>query len=134
MRRVLFSLLLVASTLGLAAVPAGAVMSVPDGTKVHLSFDFSDNSDAASASGGAFNIITDVLPEHTPGVVRMVAIAPADSGLPSIVCRYQDVTDSQVECGFNFTVSGTWEIKSQFAVNRSADVLATAVTNINVSD
>ncbi len=134
MRRLLPALLLVGSTLGLVAVPAGAEVSASDATKIHLSFDFSDNSDPASASGGAFNIITDVLPEHSPGVVRMVAVAPADSGLANLVCRYQEVSASQVECGFNFTVNGTWEIRAQYAANRETDVSATAVTNIYVTN
>lgn len=134
MRRALFALALVASTVGLVALPAGAEVNGGDGAKVHLSFDFSDNSDAASASAGSFNIITDVLPEHTPGVVRMVAIPPSDSGLPNLVCRYQPVQASQVECGFNFTVNGTWAIKSQFAPDKNSDVAATAVTNIYVTD
>src|SRR5271169_1755237 len=108
MRRLLPALLLVGATLGLVTVPAGAEVNGADASRIHLSFDFSDNSDPASASGSAFNIITDVLPEHSPGVVRMVAVAPEDSGLANLVCRYQEVTDSQVECGFNFTVNGTW--------------------------
>ncbi len=134
MRRVLCTVLLVAATLGFVAVPAGAELNASDASKIQLSFDFSDNSNPASASGGSFNIITDVLPEHSPGVVRMVAIAPADSGLPNLVCRFQAVSDSQVECAFNFTVNGTWEIKSQFAADKSSDVSATAVANIDVSN
>ncbi|MFI5035254.1 MAG: hypothetical protein ACHQFZ_03510 [Acidimicrobiales bacterium] len=134
MRRALLALLMVASTLGLAVLPASAEVSTGDVTKIHLSFDFSDNSDPASASGGPFNIITDVLPEHSPGVVRMVAVAPANSGQPNLVCRYQVITTSQVECGFNFTASGTWAIRAQYAVTRSSDVSATAITNIDVSD
>ncbi|HVB70001.1 MAG TPA: hypothetical protein VND83_00680 [Acidimicrobiales bacterium] len=134
MRRALLVLLLAASTVGWLAIPAGAEVNAADGSRVHLSFDFSDNSDPASASNGSFNIIADVLPEHTPGVVRIVAIAPADSGLDNLVCRYQAVQDSQVECGFNFTTSGTWEIKSQYAPTRSSDVSASAVTNIDVSN
>jgi hypothetical protein len=39
-----------------------------------------------------------------------------------------------VECAFNFPVSGTWEIKSQYASSRSSDVSASVVTNIDVSD
>jgi hypothetical protein len=134
MRRVLPALLLVGATLGLVTVPAGAEVSASDATRIHLSFDFSDNSDPASASSGPFNIITDVLPEHSPGVVRMVAIAPADSGLSNLVCRYQEVSASQVECGFNFTTNGTWEIKSQYAANRQTDISATSVTNIDVTN
>jgi len=134
MRRALLVLLLAASTVGWLAVPAGADVFGGDGSRVHLSFDFSDNSDPASASGPAFNIIADVLPEHTPGVVRIVAIAPAGTGQDNLVCRYQAVQDSQVECGFNFPVSGTWEIKSQYAPSRSSDVSASVVTNIDVSD
>jgi hypothetical protein len=113
-------------------VPAGADPPTnPD--KVSLSYDFSDNNDPASASNGVFNIIVNVLPEQTPGVVRMVAVAPADAGVNNLVCRYQVVSQSNVECAFNFTASGTWAIHAQYAPNRSLDVAATAVTNISVS-
>jgi hypothetical protein len=134
MRRALSAVLLTVSMLGFVAVPAGAEVAGGDGTKIHLSFDFSDNSDPASASGGAFNIITDVLPEHTPGVVRMVAIAPDSANVSNIVCKFQAVLGSQVECAFNFTASGTWQIKAQYAPDRSSDFAATAVTNIDVSN
>jgi hypothetical protein len=134
MRRLLPALLLVGATLGFVTVPVGAEVNVPDASRVHLSFDFSDNSDAASASGGSFNIITDVLPEHSSGVVRMVAVAPAGSGLANLVCRYQVISASQVECGFNFSVNGTWGIRTQYAANRVTDVSATAVTNIYVTN
>lgn len=135
MRRALLALLLTASTVGLVALPAGAeVVGGDTGNRIHLSFDFSDNSDPASASSGPFNIIVDVLPEHTPGVVRMVAIAPDSANVSNLFCRYQAVAGSQVECGFNFTVSGTWQIKAFYAATKSSDVAATAVTNIDVSD
>jgi hypothetical protein len=132
MRRALTALLLVFATVGLAVVPVGAITLGTDINRVQLSFDFSDNNGPASASAGAFNIITDVLPEHTPGVVRMVAIAPSDSGAANLTCRFQDVSDSQVECAFNFTVIGTWEIRSQYAISRNDDISSVAVTNINV--
>ena len=129
MRRVLSALALTASLVGLTALPAHA-----EGDRIHLSYDFSDNSDFASASNGVFNIIVDVLPESTHGVVRMVAIAPSDAGVSNMVCRYQVISDSQVECGFNFPVSGTWAIKAQYAPARGADVAASVVTNIVVAD
>jgi hypothetical protein len=142
MRRALSVLLLAASIVGWLALPAGAGVSAPagagvnapDAIKIHLSFDFSDNGDPASASSGSFHIIADVLPEHSPGVVRMVAVAPAGSNLSNLICRYQAVQGSQVKCAFNFSVSGTWAIKSQYATSRSANVSATAVTNIDVSN
>lgn len=134
MRRALSVLLLAASSVGWLALPAGAEVNAPEASKIHLSFDFSDNSDPASASSDSFNIIADVLPEHSPGVVRMVAVAPSDSNLSNLICRYQAVQRSRVECAFNFSVSGTWEIKSQYATSRSADVSATVVTNIDVSN
>ncbi|MDE3064654.1 MAG: hypothetical protein KGJ36_03170 [Acidobacteriota bacterium] len=134
MRRAFLALLLTASTVGLVALPAGAEVVASDGNRIHLSFDFSDNSDPASASSGPFNIIVDVLPEHTPGVVRMVAIAPDSANVSNLFCRYQAVAGSQVECSFNFTVSGTWQIKAIYAATKSSDVAASAVTNIDVSD
>ena len=135
MRRALTAALLVATSVGVFAVPAiGDTPGTSGPARVSLSYDFSDNNDPASASNGVFNIIVDVLPEHTPGVVRMVAVAPADSGVNNLVCRYQVVSKSTVECGFNFTASGTWAIHAQYASSRGADVVATAVTNISVSD
>lgn len=130
MRRAISAAVLVASTLGMFVVPAGAD---PTGAnKVSLSYDFSDNNDPASLSNGAFNISIDVLPEHTPGVVRMVAVAPSDSNVSNMVCRFQVVSKSTVECAFNFTAPGTWAIHAQYAPNRVSEVVATAVTNISV--
>ena len=135
MRRALTAALLVASSVGIFAVPAIADTSGSSGpAKVSLSYDFSDNNDPASVSNGVFNIIVDVLPEHTPGVVRIVAVAPQDAGVNNLVCRYQVVSKSTVECGFNFTASGTWAIHAQYAPSRGDVVAATAVTNISVSD
>jgi len=114
------------------AVSVGADPQGPG--RVSLSYDFSDNNDPASASNGLFYIIVDVLPERTPGVVRMVAVAPSDALVSNIVCKFQVVNHSTVECAFNFTASGTWAIHAQYATNRGADVTATAVTNISVGD
>ena len=133
MRRALCAALLVATSFGIFLGPAGAdPPNNPD--KVSLSFDFSDNNDPASMSNGVFNIIVNVLPEHTPGVVRMVAVAPNSANVDNLLCRFQAVNQSNVECAFNFTASGTWSIHAQFAPNRAADVAATAVTNIAVSN
>lgn len=136
MRRVLCAALLVAATFGFVVAPVGADSSGPSvgPDKVSLSYDFSDNNDPASASGGVFNIIANVRPEHTPGVVRMVAVAPPDAGVANLVCRFQNVVHSTVECGFNFTAGGTWAIHVQYAANRDSDVSATAVTNISVDN
>ena len=133
MRRALFAALFVASSIGIFLVPAGADPPT-NPNKVSLSYDFSDNNVAASLSNGVFNIIVNVLPEHTPGVVRMVAIAPAAAGVDNLVCRYQAVSQSSVECAFNFTASGTWAIHAQYAMSRGLDVAAAAVTNISVSN
>jgi hypothetical protein len=122
----------VASSVGLLAVPAGADSNNPN--DIHLSYDFSDNSDPASASNGYFNIIVNVLPEHTPGIVRMVAIAPSDADVGNMVCPFQKVQKSFVECAFNFPVGGTWAIRAQYAPFRGADVAASVRTNITVGD
>lgn len=133
MRRALCAALFVASSIGIFLVPAGAdPPNNPD--KISLSYDFSDNNDPASASNGVFNIIVNVLPEHTPGVVRMVAVAPAGANVNNVVCRYQAVSQSNVECAFNFSASGTWAVHAQYASSRGSDVAATAATNIAVSN
>jgi len=127
MRRLLVAALFVASSVGLYALPATA-----DTGKVTLSYDFSANSAPPSASGPNFIIEVDVLPEHTPGIVRVVAVAPDNSGVNNIVCRFQEVDQSHVSCNFNFTAAGTWKIHAQYAPDANSDVSAWAVTNIRV--
>lgn len=111
-------------------VPAGADPATP--SKVKLSFDYSDNNSPASASNGTFNIIVDVLPEHTPGVVRIVAYSPDGFSVDSLTCTYQAVVKSRVECAFNFTSSGVWSIHVQYAASAKDDSIATAKTNLRV--
>jgi hypothetical protein len=132
MRRVLLAVLFVAASVGFFIAPSGADPATP--ANVVLSFDFSDNSAPASASNGSFNIITDVLPEHTGGVVRMVATAPDSSNLPNLVCGYQAVQQSQVECAFNFTTPGVWSIKSQYATDTKSDVSSVSTTRLRVAN
>jgi hypothetical protein len=126
------AILLVVSGLGITVGSAWADAS--SGNPITLSYDFSDNGAAPSVSGGAFNVGVDVLPEQTPGVVRMVAVAPADSGASTMVCRFQDVTNSRVRCAFTFTVSGTWTLHAQYAPDRFSPVAAAATTNIRVGN
>lgn len=154
MRRVLLAAIFVASGLGIFALPAAADNSSP--SFVILSFDFSDNSVPAAVStdtnggfdfagislaavaandaNGAFNVIADVLPEQTGGYVRMVAIAPDNSGSTNLVCPFQPVQQSQVECGFNFTADGVWNIKAQFAPDTKSDVTSVTVTSLRVTN
>lgn len=110
-------------------VPASADSSP---SKVTLSYDFSDNGSAPSASGGNFTVVVDVLPERTPGLVRVVAVSPQDSGVSNLVCRFQAVDHSNVKCQFNFTAAGTWSIHAQYETDQGADISAWAVTNIRV--
>lgn len=115
MRRVLWVVLFTAASLGFVAMPAGADLAAPsDLNPIVLSFDFSNNSQPASVSNGAFNITVDVLPEHTAGFVRVTAFAPDGSGNTPVVCDYQAVQQSQVQCSFNFTTNGLWSVKAQF--------------------
>ena len=132
MRRALLAALFVASSVGILSLPAGADSSTP--SNIVLSFDFSDNSAPASASNGPFNVIANVLPEHTGGVVRMVAIAPDNSGNSNLVCPFQPVQQSQVECAFNFTTNGVWSIKSQFAPDNKSDVSSISITRLRVTN
>jgi hypothetical protein len=113
-------------------VPAGADSSTP--AKVALSFDYSDNNSPASASSGTFNIIVDVLPGRSSGVVRIVASSPDGISADDLVCTYQNVVQSQVECSFNFTSSGVWSIRAQFATSKTDDVSAIAKTNLRVGN
>jgi hypothetical protein len=132
MRRALLAALFVASSVGILSLPAGADSPAP--SNIVLSFDFSDNSAPASASNGPFNVIANVLPEHTGGVVRMVAIAPDNSGNSNLVCPFQPVQQSQVECAFNFTTNGVWSIKAQFAPDNKSDVSSISITRLRVTN
>ena len=129
MRRLLCAVLIVASTVGIIVIPAGADLSV---NKVLLSFDYSDNSAPPSASNGTFNVIVDVLPGNTTGLVRMFAVAPASTNDTNIVCRFQWISQSQAECAFNFPDNGVWTIHAQYVVLPQTDVVANAVTNLRV--
>jgi len=126
------AVLFVACSIGFVAIPAGADLTIQN--SVVLSFDFSDNSVPASASNGTFNVIADVLPEHTGGVVRMVAIAPAAANQPNIVCSYQPVQQSQVECGFNFSADGVWQIRAEYSTDTKSTVSSVSVTALRVSN
>jgi len=126
------AVLVVACSIGFVAIPAGADLTIQN--SVVLSFDFSDNSVPASASNGTFNVIADVLPEHTGGVVRMVAIAPAAANQPNIVCSYQPVQQSQVECGFNFSADGVWQIRAEYSTDTKSTVSSVSVTALRVSN
>ena len=136
MRRVLCAALLVAATAGFVALPAGADTTAPSGGSpgTTLSFDYSDNTSPASASNGVFNIIVDVIPSHTAGFVRIVAVAPASADDPNLVCAFQAVTYSQVECAFNFTASGVWSIHADYTTNVKDPVTATAIANLRVGN
>jgi hypothetical protein len=137
MRKRLWAALLVAATVGLFALPAGADFAVPNGPPgTTLSFDYSDNTAPPSASNGTFNITVDVIPAHTPGVVRIIALAPNNSTEPNLVCAFQSISYSQVECAFNFTTSGVWTIRAEYAASSkgSVSVTATAIANLRVGN
>ncbi len=137
-RRWIVVALLVIAGLGITVGPAWADSS--PGNPITLSFDFSDNGAAPSVSGGVFNVAVDVLPEQTHGAIRMVAVAPANSGASTMVCRFQNVTEGRVRCAFTFTTSGTWTLHAQYAQylayapGRFSPVLAAASTNIRVGN
>jgi len=131
MRRLLCAALLVASSIGIIAIPAVADSGNPT---VLLSFDYSDNSAPPSVSNGPFNVIVDVLPGDTTGLIRMFAVAPASTNDSNIVCRFQWINQSQAECAFNFPDNGVWAIHSQYVVAPQTDVVAVAVTNLRVNN
>jgi hypothetical protein len=131
MRRLLCAALIVASTIGIFAVPATAD---PTDNKTLLSFDYSDNTAPPSASNGSFNVIVDVLPGDSTGLVRMFAVAPLSTGDSNIVCHFQWIDQSQVECAFNFPDPGVWAIHAQYVIAPQTDVIAVAVTNLRVDN
>ncbi len=131
MRRVLIVALFLASSIGFGVLPASSDTGV---NLIVVSFDFSDNSLPAAVSNGPFNVIADVFPAHTGGVVRMVAIAPDNSGASTLVCPFQAVDQSQVECAFNFTVNGVWTLKAQYSTDPHVDVSSVSITRLRVSN
>jgi hypothetical protein len=131
MRRLLCAALLVASSIGIFAISAAADDS---SSKVLLSFDYSDNTSPPSASNGTFNVIVDVLPGDSTGLVRMFAVAPVSTGDSNLVCRFQWIDQSQAECAFNFPDPGVWAIHAQYVVVPQSDVVAVAVTNLRVDN
>jgi len=132
MRRVFLALLLGATSIGVFALPAVADNSGDN--KISLSFDFSDNDAPATVSNGNFNIIADVLPEHTSGLVRMIAIAPDSTNDANMVCGFQSVQQSQVECAFNFPDPGVWIVKAQYQSAPKTDVTSSAVIRLRVTN
>jgi hypothetical protein len=133
MRRMIVAALMAVSTVGLAVIPAGADPSTPP--KITMSFDYSDNSTPASVNNGPFNIIVNVLPESVNGLVRMVAVPPADSNQPRQFCTYQWIdNNNQVECSFAFTADGVWSIRAVYESAPKTDAVASAYTNLRVNN
>jgi hypothetical protein len=132
MRRVLLVALFAAASVGIFTLPAAAD-NFGNGNAV-LSFDFSDNSAPAALSNGVFNVIANVLPERTGGMIRMVAVAPDNAGVSNLVCPFQPVQQSQVECGFNFTTNGVWTIKAQYTPDVKSDVISVSITRLRVAN
>jgi hypothetical protein len=131
MRRLLCAALLVGTLMGATVLPAYAD---PIPNRLSMSFDYSDNAAPASASTGLFNVIVDVLPVHSSGLIRMVAVAPSEANVANVVCKFQWIDQNQVECSFNFTATGVWAIHAQYQVVPNADVVSTAVTNLRVGN
>jgi hypothetical protein len=117
--------------MGATVLPAYAD---PIPNRLSMSFDYSDNAAPASASTGLFNVIVDVLPVHSSGLIRMVAVAPSEANVANVVCKFQWIDQNQVECSFNFTATGVWAIHAQYQVVPNADVVSTAVTNLRVGN
>lgn len=137
MRRMVASTLLALAPLALFAAPAAATAATtPSDAPVILAFDFSDNSQPASAANGSFKIIADVLAltGQTGGDVRMIALAPAGSNSNNLVCGYQAVREGQVECSFNFTTDGVWRVKAEWTDNPKNPISVSSLTVLRVSN
>lgn len=132
MRRMIVAALMAVSAVGMLVIPAGA--DPTSAAKLTMSFDYSDNSAPASISNGPFNIIVDVLPESVNGLVRMVAIPPADSNQPRQFCSYAWINgNNQVECSFQFTTDGVWSIRAVYEPLPKTDATASSSTSLRVS-
>lgn len=135
MRRLLWTALFSAASIGVLAIPAGAdVATFGNLNPIVLSYDFSNNSAPASVSNGPFTITVDILPEHTPGFVRVTAVAPDGSASTPLVCAYQPVQQSQVQCTFSFTSTGLWSIRADYSITQkpTASTTSTQVFAVTV--
>ncbi|HEY7931282.1 MAG TPA: hypothetical protein VIC81_03360 [Acidimicrobiales bacterium] len=122
------------TSVGVFGLPALADGGAPDPGQLRLSYDFSDNDEPASVSDGVFNIIVDVLPEHTDGLVRLIVIAPDNTNDPTMVCPFQTVKQNHVECAFTFPDPGVWTVKAQYQPAPKTDVTVTSITRLRVSN
>ena len=129
MRRLICAALFVASSVGIFVIPATADPQAAD--QITLSFGYSDNNAPASASNGPFNVIVNILPEGSVGLIRMVAVS-LDTTDNNLVCKFQIIDQSQVECSFNFPDNGIWAIHAQYQFAPQTDVVTTAVTKLRV--
>lgn len=104
-------------------------------SKVVLAFDFSDNSVPASVSKGTFHIIVNVLPEHTSGMVRIVASPPASMAVffAPQTCAYKKIVKNQIKCGFRFTTEGVWSVHAQYKAKANGAVASSAVARLRVA-
>jgi hypothetical protein len=64
----------------------------------------------------------------------MVAVAPDNSGQTNLVCPFQPVQKSQVECAFNFSTNGVWTVKAQYAPDVKSDVSSVSITRLRVAN
>jgi hypothetical protein len=103
-------------------------------SKIVLSFDFSDNSVAASATKGTFHIIVNVLPEHTSGMVRIIASPPAAMAVffAPETCSFQKIVKNQIKCGFKFTTQGVWSVHAQYEAAAKGKITSNAVARLRV--
>jgi len=79
-------------------------------------------------------VIADVLPENTGGIVRMVAIAPATANVSNLVCGYIPLQHSEIECAFNFTADGVWQLRAEYATDAKSAVSSVSVTALRVQN
>jgi hypothetical protein len=129
----LWAVLFTAASIGVLALPAGAELAAPGLLNpIVLSYDFSNNSASPGVGSGPFNITVDILPEHTAGVVKITAVAPDGSASIPLVCAFQLVQQSQVQCFFNFTTNGLWSIRAIFAPDAKSTSQVVAVTVLRV--
>ncbi len=139
-RRALLAVILSCAVV-LTASPAmadGGRQSPRDGggpigdSQLTLAYNFSDNSDAASVSGGPFRVIVDVVNGRDRGFIKVVAVAPRGSRTPNLVCSPQRISDGAVECSLAFSVPGTWTLRALYLNSRGGPPQRVSLTNITV--
>ncbi len=82
----------------------------------------------------AFNVTSTYCRRIRVDLSEWSPLRPPRPTANNIVCPFQPVQQSQVECGFDFPSSGVWEIKSQYSIDTVSGVSSVSVTSLRVTN